>query len=659
MFCLTASGAWAQNPSLPDIEDSTDLTEIPFERLLNTKLQRASTIARQVSDAPSAVSIVTAEDIRAHGFRTLADVINSMRGLYTTYDRKYEYMGGRAYGKPGDFAGRIMLLIDGYASQDNIFNQAFIGHSGLIDLELVERVEYVPGTGSVSYGNNALLGIINVVTKSGRSINGTQVSGEIASFGGQKQRVTFGKQLDNGADVLLSASWLRSAGQDLYYPEYDSPQRNNGIARDLDGEKANRLFGKFKLNGLRIEAGYVQRQKDVSSVLTSFADFNRPHQTSDENAFLNVLYETDLSLNLKSATRVYQGYYRNRDFYQFSAAEIANDPSEHFRRNAHAGQWRGIDQKWVGSWFKNHTLVFGMEYRDDFQQNHIRNYLSEAQNIVRSRALLTQRQIMSVYAEDAIFLSPKWSAVLGARHDSASDGFSHTSPRLALIHAASHKTEIKASYSEAFRLPNPEDKSAYRRLATPEYVAASELVLKHALNNHTQWTSSVYHYQLFGMIHDTTGNGTYANNGKTRSDGFETEIQSQLPSGIRMRASIALQNAKGTDGHRLINSPDILAKTSISFPSFQKQLRTGLDIQYLGSRITPDTRSTLGGVTLTNLTFSSERKWHGFSGIFSIRNLFDREYQVVAWLPKDPNGQYRETLRMDGRSYWVQLSYDF
>lgn len=655
LFSLTPA-AYAQAPTPSAF---SDLTQIPFEHLLDTKLERASTIARQVSDAPSAVSIVTASDIRAHGYRTLAEVIDSMRGLYTTYDRKYDYLGGRAYGKPGDFAGRIMLLIDGYASQDNIFNQAFIGNSGLLDLELVERVEYVPGTGSVTYGNNALLGIINIVTKNGRDINGAQVSTEIASFGTQKQRLTYGKQLDNGADILLSASSLKSKGQDLFYPEYNTPAYNNGVANNLDGEKADRLFGKFKLNGLTIEAGYSRRNKDVSSVLTSYTDFNRPYQSADENAFFNALYEDDISLNLKSATRFYQGYYANQDFYQFSKAEIDGDPTEHYRKNNHQGQWRGIDQKLIGTWFKNHTIILGAEFRDDFQQNHIRRYLSESQNLVRTSAFREQRQISSLYAEDAYSVSPAWSFVLGIRYDDATDGFKHTSPRIAVIHAPSSKTEIKLSYSEAFRLPNPEDKRAYGTLAQSEFVAAQELLIKHSITPYTQWLGALYHYTLSNLIYDTTSNGNYANTGKSHSDGIETEIQSQYPNGLRTRASLALQHAVGTDQQHLINSPDVLAKTALSFPVLQKILRTGLEVQYLGRRITPDTRQELGGVTLAHLTLSSERSWHGVSTVFSIRNLFNRQYEVVAWLPKDSNNHFRETLQMDGRSYWLQLTYNF
>ncbi|HNG67127.1 MAG TPA: TonB-dependent receptor plug domain-containing protein, partial [Thauera aminoaromatica] len=200
-----------------------DLTALPFDELLLRDFVSASRLARQVSDSPAAVAIVTADDIRAYGYRTLADVINGMRGLYTTDERTYHYMGGRSFGDVEDYAGRVMLLIDGYAVQDNLFDQAYIDESGLIDLELVDRVEYVPGTGSVTYGNNALLGILNVVTRRGRDFDGARVSAEISSRGASRQRATWGKHFNNGAEVLLSASTLDVDGRNLYFPAYDTP----------------------------------------------------------------------------------------------------------------------------------------------------------------------------------------------------------------------------------------------------------------------------------------------------------------------------------------------------------------------------------------------------------------------------------------------------
>jgi outer membrane receptor for ferrienterochelin and colicin len=62
-----------------------DLTTLPLEELLGMQVMGASRYAQQTRDAPSAVTIITAEDIRNFGYRTLADVLKSVRGFHTTW----------------------------------------------------------------------------------------------------------------------------------------------------------------------------------------------------------------------------------------------------------------------------------------------------------------------------------------------------------------------------------------------------------------------------------------------------------------------------------------------------------------------------------------------------------------------------------------------
>lgn len=75
-------------------ESTQDFSETPFEQLVQRDVVPASKLAQQVSDSPSAVAIVTAEDIRAYGYRTIADVLNSMRGLYTPMTTAMSTWGG-------------------------------------------------------------------------------------------------------------------------------------------------------------------------------------------------------------------------------------------------------------------------------------------------------------------------------------------------------------------------------------------------------------------------------------------------------------------------------------------------------------------------------------------------------------------------------------
>ena len=160
---LPLAGA-AQAPASPD------LTQLPLEQLLDTEVVGAARFARQITDAASAVSVLTAQDIQALGLRTLGEVLDQMRGLHLTTDLDYVYLGARGIGGPGAYAGRVLMLVDGIAAVDNLFDQVFLGQDGLLDPALIERIEYAPGAGSAMYGNNAFLGVINIVTRRGRDL---------------------------------------------------------------------------------------------------------------------------------------------------------------------------------------------------------------------------------------------------------------------------------------------------------------------------------------------------------------------------------------------------------------------------------------------------------------------------------------------------------
>jgi iron complex outermembrane receptor protein len=635
-----------------------DLTALPFEELLLRDFVSASRLARQVSDSPSAVAIVTADDIRGYGYRSLAEVINSMRGLYTTDERTYHYMGGRSFGDVEDYAGRVMLLIDGYAVQDNLFDQAYIDESGLIDLELVERVEYVPGTGSVTYGNNALLGIINVVTRRGRDFDGARVSAELSSRGASRQRATWGKRLESGAEVLLSASTLDIDGRNLYFPAYDTPATNSGVAEGLDGERNQRVFGKLSWSGWTVQAAWVARDKNVPTNPSEYTAFNTPFPTRDENAFVGVRYETDLGLQLDSSSSLMLGRYAywNQREYALNEEDEYDDGEKYGVRDYHGAWWR-FDQKFVGRWFTDHTLVFGAELRDDYRQSFHRRFLSPAGEVTYRDDGELSRRTLSLYAADDYRLDDEWTLNLGARYDDADDLDGNLSPRVALIWLQDPATTWKASYSEAFKMPNANDRWSSDDTAVPEYVAATELVLQRQLAPHTRLTSALYHYRRSDLLVYDAAQDDYVPEGTSRAHGVEAEIEHLWERGARARASVAWQRSRDAEGRDAVNSPDVLAKLNLTFLLPGDALRAGFEARYLGPRLTRE-RRMLGGVTLANLTLSTERDWHGLSASVSVHNLFDRGYETVSgfdWRPD--SGLPQDSLRMDGRTVWLQIGY--
>ena len=103
----------------------------------------ASKYFQKVKEAPSSVSIVTADEIAKYGYRTLADILEGIGGFYITYDRNYRYVGVRGFNRPGDYNGRILVLVDGHRINDNIYSQVNIGTGFVIDVDLIDRVEVI------------------------------------------------------------------------------------------------------------------------------------------------------------------------------------------------------------------------------------------------------------------------------------------------------------------------------------------------------------------------------------------------------------------------------------------------------------------------------------------------------------------------------------
>src|SRR5947208_15766211 len=85
-FLLLIATAFAQ-------KETRDLGEASLEELANIQVYSASLHMQSVSDAPSSVTVITADEIQKYGYRTLGDILRSVRGFYITSDRNYSYVG--------------------------------------------------------------------------------------------------------------------------------------------------------------------------------------------------------------------------------------------------------------------------------------------------------------------------------------------------------------------------------------------------------------------------------------------------------------------------------------------------------------------------------------------------------------------------------------
>ncbi|MGH9369969.1 MAG: TonB-dependent receptor plug domain-containing protein [Vicinamibacterales bacterium] len=180
-----------------------DLSLEELMKLDSGQVFGASERLQPVTEAPASVSFVTGEEIARYGYRTLADVLRSVRGMYVTDDRNFSFIGTRGFGKPGDYNSRILLLVNGHRVNDNVFGQAEIGAEFGLDPAMIERVEIIRGPASSLYGDSAFFAVVNVITKTGGSLGGGSIALEAGTLGTQLTRALRGRQmLTAGAEFI-------------------------------------------------------------------------------------------------------------------------------------------------------------------------------------------------------------------------------------------------------------------------------------------------------------------------------------------------------------------------------------------------------------------------------------------------------------------------
>lgn len=652
-FRLAAAGAFLAALSFPACAgEPADLTHLSIEELLTVEVYSASKFVQKTTEAPAAVTVVNAADIKRYGYRTLADILNSVRGMNVTNDRNYQYVGIRGFNRPGDYNSRLLLLVDGYRVNDANYDTASIGGEFFLDVDLIERVEVVRGPGSSIYGSNAFFAVANVITKRGRDYDGLEVSGEAASHGAGTGRATWGKQLGNGAEVMLSATYSDSPGQDLSFPEF------NGVARGLDHERAQRVYGKVALDGFSLTAAYSERTKGVPTAPYSGV-FNDPRtESTDSQAVLDLGYYGRLSERFELSTRVYYGGY----FYQ---GDFPYDqPPVTVNKDEGKSEWWGAEAKLTGR-YDRHRLVFGAEYQDNFRQDQKNYDLDPAALYLDSKQRSNRR---GLYVQDEMTLGRGLLLNAGLRYDHYSTAGDTFNPRLALIYSPGDATSLKFLYGTAFRAPNayelyyaaPGLGSKASENLKPEEITSYEFVVEHRFQPNFRLTTSVYRNEIRNLISEMVdpadGLTVFRNTGKVESKGAEFEVERAWADDTRLRASYAWQiTREQASGAELENSPRHLAKFNYSWPMFGDRLRAGAEIQYVSRRKTL-AGGTAGGYAVANLTLLSGKLAKGLELSASVYNLFDRHYADPA---RPEHGPILDVIRQDGRSFRLKATYRF
>jgi len=592
-----------------------------LDSLLQTPISAASRYNQTASEAPASMTIITAEEIQRFGYRTLADVLERTPSFYMTSDRNYTYVGVRGFGRPTDYNNRVLLLVNGYAQNETFYGGGYVDRAFGLNMNAVDHIEIARGPASALYGSSAMFAVINVVTVDGAQFAGGRVFSEFGDHGQAEAAATVGGRLGK-ASALLAVDWGGSNGTDVYFPVFDSPATNDGIAHALDAERYQSGFLTIARGDVTIQASVAARRKAIPTASWGTRFNARGAGTYDISSELGLAYRRQLQPTLSLSARARVGRYDYHGWY----------PGEALDEDLNAGLWGGANAQLVWDVAPRHRVSLGADFVPTLEARYV-TYTDRRETYNRDFPFTT----WGAYVSDEYELTKHLTVVGGVRYDGHSRSQDRLTPRLALIATPDDRTTVKVLWGRAFRTPTVYEReysdSLFVRSAglSAEWIRSSEVVLERRLGAASWATLSLFDNHVGDLI-DTyvdpaTDRAQFRNLGESRARGVE--LNTRIVFGDVQSAYLALGYTRadaGPGAPRLSNSPGVQAMAGWS-RRFAGDGRVSVE-----GRL-EDARRTLAGAetrraVLLNANIVSPPLWKGLALSARVLNALNQSWAV-------------------------------
>jgi iron complex outermembrane receptor protein len=659
-------------------QQADDAESLSLEELLNVKVYSASKYEQKAVEAPSSISVISGDEIRKYGYRTIQEALLSLNGFYVQNHGSYSTIGVRGFAPPGDSNGRILYLVNGHAINNNVDDSAPVENDFPVDMDLVDRIEVVRGPSSSLYGAGAFFGVVNVITRTGKS-HGTMISGEAGSLGTYKETATYG--LDrNGTQALFSATYWDTAAPG-HLDKIENPT-DPADARD----QTRRAFAMVASHGFTLQAAAsASEQRVPPSAQWCGSCHQTDTHTTNFRGYADLQYDHSVWKGVQLSARTYYDTYESHgkvnDFRGCSETKC-HGPLNNY--DTLHGDRVGADVKLSRRFLDNYRITVGAEYRDNLRQaqnNHSTDYVPSKTD--PSIYLLTTTQyvnynrtsaIWGLYGEGEVRFNPRLILNAGVRNDRYNYLFGNTtSPRAALIYSPKKATTLKFLYGTAYRVPSFAELyyAGMASQANPtlkaETIRTFEGVWDQQLGKRFTITAAGFYNHIGSYIQyqttvlNTKIDQTTFSNSKASAKGAELQLTGKLPSGIETRLSYTYQDARNDlpGATMLSDSPKHLAKLNIASPIFRHTLTPALEAQYMSRSFNqwPAVGYSSPPV-LVNVNVTS-RQWRGFSVAGGGYNLVGRSMsdRTIGYFEQTKFVPSTSLLPGDRRSFRFKLTW--
>ncbi|WLQ15601.1 TonB-dependent receptor [Hahella aquimaris] len=692
-LALAASAGYAADDNL--FEDS--LWALSPEELGQIRVTSiASGTITPLDKAAAVTTVITAEDIAAMGATDIDEVLETVPGLHVSpstlaYFPRYYFRGIVSARNP-----QTLMLVNGIPLRTLVFGNR--GHIwGGMPLKAVERIEVIRGPGSALYGADAFAGVINVITKSGKEINGTYTGARAGSFdtqagwllhGGVYGDWDIGVSLEyEGTDGFkeIIASDAQTINDNAAGTAVSHAPGSVNLGRDITEVRLEAGFKSFKARLGYQGRNNLQTGPGVIQALDPYGEFRSDRVNAD------LTYDFSNLADHLSASAQVSYYYGTQDpesnnylypkgtVLVFSPGSTASFPDGFIGNPGYKEQnvLTQISSLYSGS--KDHRIRLGLGYfwGDVYETTETKNFTpmftprpGGLESVADTDEVwLPEKDRTSYfgYIQDEWQFAQNWQLTSGLRYDHYSDFGQTMNPRAALIWATTESFTSKLLYGRAFRAPSFEELFVISNPFSlgnpdlkPETIDTYELAFTHYLSKEVEYSMNFFYYRIkdfitFAPLNDGTPRSQAKNVGRRKGYGTELEVKVNPSDKWTLTANYAYQKSVDEAMDEDVGDAPNHQIYVRSDYWFDPQWALHTQINWVGRQQRPpgDTRPDLDDYATVD---AGVRYFQGqqIEASLFVKNIFDRDAKEPG-----PASALPEDLPLAGRSIYASLQYKF
>jgi outer membrane receptor for ferrienterochelin and colicins len=521
------------------------LSDLSLRDLLDIQVTTASKKAERSSDAPGVVTTITSDEIKRLGATSLLDILERAPSIQAVESSLFPHNLSVIRGDlRTQYDNHVLILINGRPIREGILGGINSPIYTAFPVEMIDRIEIVRGPGSVLYGTNAFVGVINIITKSDKEKSSLDLKVTAGSFGTYAGTATgalakgdvtarFGAKIEDINGWNYSAMTVRPGSPNLPIDKQYG-QGNLGLAADFAYRDLS-VFGFYAHNahdilGILPYATYAGKNKYDRL----FLNLGYSHKLGDTwQAALNLSHSAE-SVNIDDEAAVPVDKHSSTDYL----GELTVGGQVKKNLNIVVG---GV----VDSRNKN-AVGPGDAIKNPYHQVHLSAYAQADYRPINDLKLIVGGQLNKPD-------SSGWNLV----------------PRFGAIYRFTNDMGVKALYGQAFRSPWPIEQLLVNPAVVgnpnllPERIATTDIQLFYASKKAEAaitFYNSLYASSITRQpLSNNPGVVTYVNQGKLHTNGLELEGKVAVTSSVMILGSATYQ--RNVDKNTVIvYVPDFMAK---------------------------------------------------------------------------------------------------